>query len=285
MKQTISRATPVALALMLAAGILLPTGCSADSVAGGDASVGDGYLAGIVGEAGSQSLAGRGNGGGRGYGGGAAATGRGPGAAVGAAQPQFESAEDLMALIQDIPASPLSPEEQAGLLFMTEEERMARDLYAAFFERWNLPVFESISRSETQHLATLVALADRYGAEAAVSELPPGEYASSDLQTLYDSLLAQGSTSIAGALAVAAEVEEIDIVDLERFIAASDNDDLRIIYQNLTKGSRNHLRSFVAQLERLDETYTAQHLDTAYFERILQIIRETAPITDPDYTM
>lgn len=45
-------------------------------------------------------------------------------------------------------------------------------------------------------------------------------------------------------------VEEVDIIDLEKYIAQTDNEDLILVYQNLLKGSQNHLRAFSSTLER-----------------------------------
>jgi len=55
---------------------------------------------------------------------------------------------------------------------------------------------------------------------------------------------------LADALRVDALVEEVDIIDLEKYIAQTDNEDLILVYQNLLKGSQNHLRAFSSTLER-----------------------------------
>lgn len=55
---------------------------------------------------------------------------------------------------------------------------------------------------------------------------------------------------MADALRVDALVEEVDIIDLEKYIAQTDNEDLILVYQNLLKGSQNHLRAFSSTLER-----------------------------------
>ena len=65
---------------------------------------------------------------------------------------------------------------------------------------------------------------------------------------VYNVLLAQAMRSLDDATNVGITIEDLDIRDLMDLIAASDNDDIRIVYQNLLKGSRNHLPSFAGRL-------------------------------------
>jgi hypothetical protein len=233
---------------------------------------------------GTNELAGTGGGppAGRGMGG-----GRGAGTGVGGGLAGEPGAyEDLSVLIADIPAAPLSEAEIEGLVYMREEEKLARDVYAALYEIWNVPVFSSIARSEAQHMDSVAELLDRYDLEDPISANDePGVFTDPVLQSLYDELVEQGRASLTDAMTVGATIEDLDIFDLQQQIAASDNDDLRIIYQNLMKGSRNHMRSFVAQLERLGADYDAQYVSAEYLQEVLAIAREVAPITDPEYVM
>ena len=90
------------------------------------------------------------------------------------------------------------------------------------------------------------------------------------LQTLYDQLVVEGSQSLADALRVGAAIEEIDILDLEERIAGTGKADIQLVYQNLMKGSRNHLRAFTSTLERqTGETYLPQFLEPAAYKAIV----------------
>lgn len=197
----------------------------------------------------------------------------------------YAAGEDIGALIAGIPAADVSEEELAGLLLMREEEKLARDVYAALYEVWNIPIFQSISRSEAQHMESMKLILDRYEIADPVGTDEPGVFEDEVLQGLYDELVEKGSGSLAAALTVGATIEDLDIADLERLIGESDNDDIRVVYQNLMKGSRNHIRSFVSQLERLGEEYAATYVSPEYLERTLSISREVAPITDPEYVL
>lgn len=142
-------------------------------------------------------------------------------------------------------ASGLSPEEAADLLFMREEEKLARDVYTALYATWQVPVFQNIAASEQKHMDAIKVLLDTYGLTDPA--LAPGKFTDPTLQALYDQLVAQGSISLAEALKVGASIEEIDIRDLQERIAQTDNSDIQWTYNNLLKGSYNHLKAFTNQ--------------------------------------
>ena len=80
----------------------------------------------------------------------------------------------------------------------------------------------------------------------------------------------QGSLSLADALYVGATIEEVDIADLQESIATSRHADITAVYNNLLRGSGNHLRAFVGQWERTTgQTYPPQVLDPATYATIL----------------
>lgn len=192
-------------------------------------------------------------------------------------------AGSLPEILERSAPAPLSAAETEGVLLMREEEKLARDLYSALYDIWGVPIFANIARSEQTHMDWMGLILERY---SLADPLPAGDgtYRNPDLQNIYDELLEKGSRSLADAFLVGAAVEELDIADLERLTRESDNDDLRIVYQNLNKGSRNHLRSFNAQLSRESEVYTPVHIDEALYRAIVRSGNERGTITDPLFT-
>lgn len=167
-------------------------------------------------------------------------------------------------------SSELSEEEIEGLLFMREEEKLARDVYLNLSEVWGLPVFSNIARSETQHTKTIESLLDRYDLEDPADSTDAGVFTNPTLQELYNQLVEEGSRTLVDALIVGATVEEIDILDLEEYIAQTNQEDIAFVYNNLMEGSRNHLRAFVSTLEsQSGETYQPQFLDQDDFAAIM----------------
>jgi hypothetical protein len=188
-----------------------------------------------------------------------------PAAAVSATESAALSGARTPIVIADV-----SPEEAAALSFMREEEKLAHDVYITLYEQWDLAVFQNIAESEQTHTDSVKTLLDRYNLPDPAANTAVGEFTDPALQALYDQLVADGSESLEAALKVGAAIEEIDILDLEERAAITDNADILQVYENLTKGSRNHLRSFTSTLETVTgEVYVPQYLPQAEYDAIV----------------
>lgn len=164
----------------------------------------------------------------------------------------------------------LTQAEIDSLLFMREEEKLAHDVYVVMYARWRLAVFSNISSAESNHMAALKTLLDRYGVPDPVKGNGTGVFVNQDLQVLYDTLIARGNTSLSEALKVGGLIEEVDIVDLETRLALTKRSDIINVYNNLIDGSCNHLRAFSSNLQRrTGETYQPQILSLADYQAII----------------
>lgn len=162
----------------------------------------------------------------------------------------------------------LSTEEIQTLTFMREEEKLARDVYLTLNDIWTQPVLANIAKSEQRHMDAMLALLDQYQlADPASPEV--GIFNNTDLQALYEQLIARGRQSALDALYVGAAIEEIDILDLQRAIAETHHADLQQSYENLLAGSNNHLRAFVRNIENQGLVYEPQYLSVEQLEVIL----------------
>lgn len=106
------------------------------------------------------------------------------------------------------------------LLFMGEEEKLARDTYWAMYASWELVIFENIAASEQNHMDALKNLIDYYGLDDPI--LGVGDFDNNYLQNLYDDLILMGSgpgTSETDGLKVGALIEETDILGIYDAIA------------------------------------------------------------------
>ena len=171
--------------------------------------------------------------------------------------------------LSSLPFQEIDDTESADLVFMREEEKLARDVYRALDDLWGLRAFRNISGAEQSHMNAVLQLLDKYGIDDPAAGMPQGQFTDPDLQQLYDQLLAQGSASLVDALIVGATIEDLDINDLEVRLARTDNEDVQTVYQNLQKGSRNHLRAFVGLLETSGIPYDPQYISTDLFEEII----------------
>ena len=164
---------------------------------------------------------------------------------------------------------PLDDLEVEELLFMRAEEKLARDVYQTLYEQWGARIFSNIARSEQRHMDSMKALIDKYGLEDPVTDDTNGVFKNADLAQMYGDLVARGMTSLEEALRVGALIEEVDIADLDEAIIDSSHTDVVAAYENLEKGSRNHLRAFVRQLESLGVVYEPAIMDLERFEAIV----------------
>ncbi len=169
---------------------------------------------------------------------------------------------------------PLTGTEEKSMLFVREEEKMARDVYLTLYAQWADPTFYSIAtKSEQQHMNSVKAMLDNLGIADPVLDDSIGAFANADIRGLYGDLLARGSTALGAGLAVGAYIEEFDILDVQkaRDEVASGSNQLPILqtYDSLLCGSRNHLRAFAAQLGAGGTAYTAQIMTQAQVDAIV----------------
>ena len=143
----------------------------------------------------------------------------------------------------------LTPIEVDDLLFMREEEKLARDVYVYLGGLHDLPIFTNIASSEQRHMDAVLTLLVRYGLEDPAAGNEPGEFTDPGLQALYDQLIVQGSGSLDAALRVGVLIEETDIADLEDCLLDVIHNDIQRVYENLLRGSQNHLAAFQSHLD------------------------------------
>jgi hypothetical protein len=172
------------------------------------------------------------------------------------------SNQNLNYALTQLPLETVSPTESSSLAFMREEEKLANNVYKLLGTNWGTQtrVFTNIAASEASHTEAIRQLLVRYALADPAAELEDGVYQNQTLQQLYNALIQQGSLSYIDALKVGCAIEEIDILDLQIALLNIDNQDIRVVYNNLTLGSRNHLRSFVKALALVGITYEPQYL-------------------------
>lgn len=172
----------------------------------------------------------------------------------------------------------LSDSEIKDLYYMREEEKLAHDVYMAMYRKWNHNIFLNISRSEEQHVASVKGFLSYYGLKDVSPDLPEGKFQNAELQKLYNELIKKGNESLENALTVGATIEDLDIYDLQEAKKKTDKPEILNVYNNLEKGSRNHLRSFYRNLRKYDWNYVPQYIDADYFKNIISTGNERGRI-------
>ena len=181
----------------------------------------------------------------------------------------------LTSQINTLPTEPLSAAEIAGLIYLREEEKLARDVYYKLYEKYSARVFNNIYNSEITHTNSVLQLLNKYQIPDPVGANAIGIFKDTTLQNLYNSLIAKGNTSIQNAYIVGATIEDVDLYDLKIKSAGVDNQDIKLVYDMLAKGSRNHMRAFYKNLLNIGMTYTPQYITQAEFDAIINSPTET----------
>lgn len=181
------------------------------------------------------------------------------------------SSAALTMKLATLPVETLSVAEQESLAFMREEEKLAHDVYIHLDGLWRgyTKVFGNIAESEASHTESVRQLLVRYHLPDPAASLAAGVFQNATLQSLYNKLVAAGSVSLVEGLKVGATIEEVDMIDINKALLEVDNQDITLVYQNLLKGSRNHLRAFVSNLDKQGVTYVPQYMAVADYLAIV----------------
>lgn len=163
----------------------------------------------------------------------------------------------------------LSAAEAEDLLFLREEEKLARDVYGALYDTHGAQIFSNIGASEQRHMDALLVEIERLGLEDPVVDDARGAFTVQLLTDLYAQLTADGAAGLVAGLTAGATIEDLDIVDLHLAADATDDPALQAAYALLECGSRNHLRGFTSQLAAQGGSYSPQYLDQAAYDAIL----------------
>ena len=166
-------------------------------------------------------------------------------------------------ILDGIEPAEVNQTERELLLFIREEEKLARDVYITLNNKWGdqTNVFENIRKAEQTHTDLIQELLERYDIpDPVTNEDEVGKFENQDLQDLYDKLINKGERSLEDALEVGATIEDYDIKDLEDSIVQTDNEDFKVVFQGLIDGSDNHMRGFLKALSQ-EKGYSSTNPD------------------------
>lgn len=196
-------------------------------------------------------------------------------------------------------AAELDNGEATHLTFMREEEKLARDVYMTLQETYpGVEVFVNIGDgSEQTHTDTVRDMLFTYNLpdpnpDANILPESIGVFTGPDygwyFTEKYDLLVSWGSQSLLDGLYVGAFIEELDMLDIvgcPKVIVETDNGidagqcgllytdeaPLQNMYTHLVDGSKDHLRSYVKNIENIigEGNYVAQVLTQAEVDAIL----------------
>ena len=160
--------------------------------------------------------------------------------------------------------------EEEMLLFVWEEEKMARDVYLLFDEdeRFKKPIFRKIADSEQVHMDKVFCLLIHFNLDDQVQD-EIGIFSNPEIQELYDDLVALGSGPITDALTAGAIVEDYDINDINHWMTQTLNESILTVFRNIVCGSGNHLNVFDLQLKSFGIDYEPLYISPDEYQAII----------------
>ncbi len=139
----------------------------------------------------------------------------------------------------------LTVAQKASLLFMYQEEKVARDVYTTLGNKYpTATTFSNIKLSEQTHMDSVKKLCIKYGVNISnINESQAGVFVLPELQSMYNTLTVQGALSLLEGQKVGVAIEERDIKDLLTAQVGMPSDVVKV-FENLRSGSYNHLNAF-----------------------------------------
>jgi len=184
--------------------------------------------------------------------------------------------------------------EKMHLMFMREEEKLARDVYQTLGAMYpDSTIFGKIDDSEQKHTTAVKAMIEKYGYEDPNINDNVGVYTGEDFgwyfTEKYNQLVERASISELEALYVGAFIEELDMMDINqcpKVVVETDNGindvnecgkvytgnaDIQRLYSSLLDGSDSHLEGYVNNIETFigEGNYEAQVLSQEQVDAIL----------------
>jgi hypothetical protein len=188
----------------------------------------------------------------------------------------------------------LDANEQAHLIFMREEEKLARDVYLKLGMMYpDSQIFGNIDDSEQTHTTAVKDMIENYGLEDPNTNDNIGAFTGEDygwyFTEKFNLLIERGSISELDALYVGAYIEELDMLDINQcpkvIVEAdngindvsecgkiyTDNADVTKLYTYLLDGSDSHLSGYVRNIEKYigEGSYQAQVLPQEQVDEML----------------
>ena len=141
-------------------------------------------------------------------------------------------------------AATLPSATKASLVFMVEEEKLARDVYTTLYAKNGLRQFASINKAEQTHMDLMRSLLKTYTIVDPTVGMAVGKFKNTALTTLYKKLIADGSISLVKGLDAGIAVEKKDIADIDKILKVTQPADVKLVLDRLIAGSYNHLAAF-----------------------------------------
>ncbi len=168
-----------------------------------------------------------------------------------------------------LPKQDLSQSEKEVLNNIRQLEKLAHDVNFTLYTKWNIPAFlrkASAAELKTQCVKQLIS---KYDLQDPVNDNQIGKFSDNNLTGQYNSLVTTGSKSLNDAFIVSSQLQELLIYNLKKDSTKVDNDDIKLVLNNLEKSAEREFAMSVRRLEKFGITYTPKYLSKQDFNQIM----------------
>lgn len=172
----------------------------------------------------------------------------------------------------------LNDQAKQKIIYMIEGEKLARDLYYKFSDKYDYPNFEQLYKAEQTQKQALQKLAEKYGLENPAAKKGIGEFKNPQIQNYYDSYLKQGNKNLSEAIKSSNKAEEIAALIYPQALSKTNKKDVKFVLKRLNIAAKNHLRLHAQTIEDKGIKYDKPtHLKPADYNRIIHSSIEPRP--------
>lgn len=163
----------------------------------------------------------------------------------------------------------LSEKEISAILYMREEEKLARDVYRTLYAIWPSNVFYNIPVSEEGHMDVFGQLITQYRLEDPIKNNAEGVYSNPVFTRLFQELTKKGRKSYVDALKVGALIEDKNMHNLIAHGSETEKADLKMVYSTVLAQSQRHMAAFIRNLRREGGAYSPKYITQEQFKEAL----------------
>lgn len=162
----------------------------------------------------------------------------------------------------------ISEDDQKALLYLIEEQKMARDVCALLGEKHGVKLFTSYSQKAQAQMVRLEELYKTYKPEYQLDKTP-GTYVNLKIQDLYQYYVSEGVVSLNEGFRAGAKIADASIYGIENIMSGTQNTKLHGVYGIVRCGSGNQLRSFVNMLVGNGEMFMPEYITMKHYRDIM----------------
>ena len=168
-----------------------------------------------------------------------------------------------------LPKQDLSQSEKQVLNNARQIEKLAHDVNFTLYSKWNIPAFLRKSSAAEMKTQCVKQLINKYDLQDPVNDNEIGKYADNNLVKIYNNFVEQGSKTLNDAFIVSAQLQDYLIYNLKQDSTKIDNDDIKLVINNLLNSAQRDLAMTVKRLEKFGITYTPKYISQQEFEQIM----------------